>query len=459
MGSGRLRNFLSYYLKAGSLKARTARSSILSVIGFGGQNLIRLASNLILTRILFPEAFGLMALVGVVQTGLQMFSDIGLRSSVIQNERGGDPEFLNTTWVLQIGRGIILWMATAALAIPAANFYEAPLLAWLLPVTGLNALILGFASTKMMTANRELMMGRVVTLLLGCQFLGVCCTIALALWLQSVWAIVLGGLVNVGMRAILSHFVLTGSPNRFVFNRDVARQLIGFGKYVFFATLGGFIINQADRAILGKLISLDTLALYSIGLMLAMVPRQLVQAISTQVIFPLYARRPPAESAENRRKINVARRLLTGGALSLCSVLALIGVELVEFMYDPRYEAAGPMAVLLALSMMPSMILISYYRLPMSVGNSKRFAIITLCLAFIQLGAMVLGATNFGLGGVAIAPGVASVLFYPVLIWLIRPYKGWDPVHDACYFSLVCALATLVYFRYGDQVLPLFTPF
>ncbi len=46
--------------------------------GVGGQQFLRLASNLILTRLMFPEAFGLMALIQTFMVGLQMFSDIGI---------------------------------------------------------------------------------------------------------------------------------------------------------------------------------------------------------------------------------------------------------------------------------------------------------------------------------------------------------------------------------------------
>lgn len=56
-----------------SLKARAMRGSALTFLNFGGAMFLRLASNLILTRILFPEAFGLMALVQVVILGLGMF--------------------------------------------------------------------------------------------------------------------------------------------------------------------------------------------------------------------------------------------------------------------------------------------------------------------------------------------------------------------------------------------------
>ncbi len=51
------------------LFARVLRSTSWVLIGYGGSQALRLASNLILTRLLFPEAFGLMALVSVVTVG------------------------------------------------------------------------------------------------------------------------------------------------------------------------------------------------------------------------------------------------------------------------------------------------------------------------------------------------------------------------------------------------------
>jgi hypothetical protein len=80
--------------------------------------------NLILTRLLFPEAFGLMALVQVFLSGLQMFSDIGIQTSVIRSKRGEDPAFLDTAWTVQVLRGGLLWLGCLGIAGPAAAFYE-----------------------------------------------------------------------------------------------------------------------------------------------------------------------------------------------------------------------------------------------------------------------------------------------------------------------------------------------
>ena len=151
-----MRERISHLLIGDTLKAKAARSTVLTIVNFGGQNVIRLLSNLILTRILFPEAFGLMALVQVILAGLQLFSDIGLRDSVIQDKRGGEPDFLNTAWVISIIRGFLLWFATILLAAPMAAFYDAPLLAEILPVAGFAVVLQGFSSTRILLADRNL---------------------------------------------------------------------------------------------------------------------------------------------------------------------------------------------------------------------------------------------------------------------------------------------------------------
>ena len=62
--------------------ARVARGSAFTALGYVASQVLRLAANLLLTRILFPEAFGLMALVSVFMVGLAMFSDVGIGPAI-----------------------------------------------------------------------------------------------------------------------------------------------------------------------------------------------------------------------------------------------------------------------------------------------------------------------------------------------------------------------------------------
>ncbi len=183
-------------LRGEGLVDRGVRSSAWTALGYGGGQIMRLASNLILTRLLFPEAFGLMALVSVFLVGLTMFSDVGVGPSIMQHKRGDEPAFLNTAWTIQVIRGVLLWLGSLALAYPAAQFYGEPELALLLPVAGISLVIHGLEPTRIETAMRHLRVGMITSLDLIAQGIGIVAMIVMAWLLQSVWALAFGWIVS-----------------------------------------------------------------------------------------------------------------------------------------------------------------------------------------------------------------------------------------------------------------------
>src|SRR5690606_21477674 len=83
-------------------RRRLGRASVWSVATYGGVQALRFVGNVVLWRLLFEEAFGIMALVNALLMALQMFSDIGIGPSIVQNQRGAEASFLNTAWTLQV---------------------------------------------------------------------------------------------------------------------------------------------------------------------------------------------------------------------------------------------------------------------------------------------------------------------------------------------------------------------
>jgi len=94
--SRRAKNALEQ-VRQSPLLSRAVSGSFATLAGSGVSQLLRFLSNLALTRLLAPEAFGLMTLVTTFMQGLRMFSDLGIGPSVIQSPRGEEPTFLQTT--------------------------------------------------------------------------------------------------------------------------------------------------------------------------------------------------------------------------------------------------------------------------------------------------------------------------------------------------------------------------
>lgn len=416
--------------RGNQLVARVLRSSSWLVLGYGGSQALRLASNLILARLLFPEAFGLMALVNVVTVGLMMFSDVGIGPAISQNKRGDDPAFLNTAWTIQVIRGLCLWAVACLLAWPASQLYDAPELATYLPIAAISLVLAGFNPTRIETAHRHLLVGRVTMLDLLSQFIGIVSMIILAWITGSVMALVIGGVIGAAAKLLLTHVFLPGAANRFQWERAAAKELIRFGKWIFLSTAFWFVTSQGDKAILGRFLSLETLGIYNIGYFLASFPLLLGHAVTQKVLIPVYREMLPAKGLENSAKLRRLRVAMTGGILSLLAVMAVVGPWLVEVLYDDRYAQAGAMVVLIACALVPQVIGVTYDQAALAAGDSKRFFVFSGTRAVLQVAGLLVGITQFGLLGAIVALGIAAILIYPVLVWLARVHGVWDPAHD-----------------------------
>jgi O-antigen/teichoic acid export membrane protein len=426
-----------------ALFARALRGSAITAGSYALSQGLRLASNLILARLLFPEAFGLMALVTVVMVGLAMFSDVGIGPAISRSPRGDDPDFLNTAWTMHVIRGAMLFLSACALAWPLAWFYEAPQLMPLLPVAGLSLLIAGFNPTRIETANRHLMLGRVTLLDLISQATGIGVMILLAFATGSVWSLVWGAVCAALIKLVLMHRFLPGPANRFRWEPAAASELVHFGKWIFLSTACGFAMSQGDRLILGAYLPLDRLGIYNIGYFLASFPWLLGGAVVMKVMIPLYRDDPPGAKAANAVRLRKLRMAMTGGLLALLGVLALAGVPLIGFLYDDRYLMAGGIVVLVACVQMPAVIGMTYDQAALAAGDSRNFFFVLLAKASVQTAAFLVGAELAGLPGALAGQGLALAAVHPLIIWLARRHSVWDPRHDAIWTVVATALTAL----------------
>ena len=435
-----------------SMRSLALRGTAIILGGTAFQQIMRLVSNLILTRLLFPEAFGLMALMGSFTTGLQMFSDVGLRPSIIQNKRGEDPDFLNTAWTIQIIRGVILWLGTCALAWPVARFYGDDQILLLLPLVGLNVLIGGFASTKPIVANRNLRLGRQTVIGMATQVVSLSCMIGFALIWPSVWALAVSGLVSSTIGVWTSHRLMPGVSNRLHWSPEAAHDLLNFGRFIFISTVATFLAGQGDKLFLGRMVSLADLGIYNIAFFLAAFPGMLGGRIADSILFPLYRQKAPAQAPDRLAKIRRARDLVIGGQMALSGIVAFLGIWLVDVMYDSRYEAAGPMLVILALCLLPKAIMVGGSSVLLAEGDSRRFSRLVMAQTFLDVAFLVAGFWLFGIFGVLLSRGVAVLGTYPLQQVFVARYKAMHLGRDMMFVLASIVVAAVVIWLNWDAL-------
>lgn len=405
---------------------------------------LRFGSNLVLTRLLFPEAFGLMAILNAVLIGLNMLSDVGLSLGIIRSKRGDSPAFLDTVWTIQIAKGVIVATAMWIAAVPIAHAYGQPELAQMMPVMGLVALIGSFASTNIDLAKRNVDAARLTMMEVAAQAIGIAAMILFA-WLDPTpWALVWGNIVGVSARVVASHTVLPGRRSRLAWERDVVREVFGFGGWVMLSSAVTYLSGEGRQLMLGALVDVRLLGLLGLSAALSLAAWSAIQQIANKVLFPAYSEIVRTDAARLSRVVERSRRVQLVPGCLFSAVLALGGPAIIGFLYDPRYADAGLILQIQATGMMIGLLSASYSGVLWALGRPGLSTALLSLQVGVNLTAMVIGAKIAGPLGVVVGSALTGSLIYPINAWVYRRMGLWHPRTDVWVFAAAAAVAAVV---------------
>jgi O-antigen/teichoic acid export membrane protein len=397
---------------AGSLKRLAVRGAIWTVFGFGASQILRLGFNLIVTRLLYPELFGLIALVFTIVTGLAFFCDAGIGPAVVRDPHGDEPAFLNTAWTMQIVRGIGIAAFCLLLAWPMSAFYRDSRLLWIIPIVGLGDIAGGFNSTSLLTFKRTMQVRQLVLVDIGSQILSGGVMILWAWLSPTIWALIAGALASALIRLVWSHFLLPGRTDRLAWDTAAVHELLHFGRWIWVASILTFLAMQVDRLILGKLVTWQMLGIYGLASAIAEVPRSLTMAINSNVIYPAYSKSAALPRAELRAKILRHRWPLLMVIALAVAFLVVAGDRVMLLLYDKRYAAGAWMLPVLALGIWPSALSNSIDSALFAIGHPRYNAAANFLKVLFTAIGIPLGFHVAGVAGAVVVVALNDVPYY-----------------------------------------------
>lgn len=351
---------------AGTAPTAAPRRVLRAAAWLLGSNLssqaLRLASNLLLTRWLAPEAFGLVATVNTLYFALVMFSDMGIWQSIVRSERGHDARFVGTAWSVQLLRGLLLAAvvlavaggvhATAAAGLFAAGtVYSDPRLPGLIAVFALCALVQGAESMRLASAQRDLRGRELARLEMLTHLVAMSVTLACAWFTRSPAALVAGTLAGALARTLLSHTTLGGPAARPCWDRSCLGEIVGFGKWTFVSSVIGFLAAHGEKLILGGLLASASFGVFSIASLLLAALVGVYGSLNGHVVFARLSEAARNGRHELEQVYNRVQRIADIALGLVAGVLAMAGHWTVRALYDARYEDAGWMLQWLGLGL------------------------------------------------------------------------------------------------------------
>lgn len=398
-----------------------------SMMGYIAGQILRIAGNLVLTRILAPDLFGIAAVATMTSVFVALLSDIGLHPAVIQNPRGEDQRFLDTAWVIQIVRGWVGWFASILIAlgigslathgwVPAQSVYATPDLPYIIIGASFAFVIGGFQSTKYISSYRSLGLSMIAKIDLTSQALGLVVAIILSWLTQSVWALVISNLISSLISVILSHRWIAGTQNRFRINKKDAFEILTFGRWIMVSSFFTIFSANGDRILLGNWASSTTFGLYGLALnlvsMIDGVGARLYGSVGTPLLSKL-ARENPAGLRRSYFKLRLPFDLFLIGSAGF---LLACGQTIIDLLYDHRYASAGPMLQTLsfALFMARFNIMTPVY---IAIGQPRYFGILNIARAVLLFTLVPLAYLIFGFNGALWAIALHALPTVPLIYY------------------------------------------
>jgi O-antigen/teichoic acid export membrane protein len=338
------------------------KGTVWTIGAYGLGQAIRLGTNIVLARLLAPELFGIMLIVNSLRTGIELVSDLGIGQNIVYSKNAEDPDFYNTAWSLQLTRSIVLWLVCLGIAVPVGYFYQSPILAFVVPITGLTILFSGFSSISRSLLQKRLQVAKLSTFEIIIAIISSAAFVLLAYISPTIWALVLGGVFSSALTMVGTYFLLPNIKQRFHISKQFSREILAFGKWIFISSVVYFLSTNFDRLYLAKVLPLEVLGVYGIARSLSELLGMLFLRLGSVVLFPFIASHSQMPRTDLRDQLaSIRAKLMLLAALGFSFFVAMADLA-IKVLYDQRYQAAS--------WMLPVLIIGSWFSILANINES-----------------------------------------------------------------------------------------
>lgn len=310
-----------------------------------GAQLVQFVVSIILARILAPEAYGVVALITVFTSILQVFVDSGLGNALIQKKKADQLDF-STVFYTNIIFCIILYIALFFLAPVLADFYDQPSMVWLIRVLGITVLISGIKNVQQAYVSRNMLFRKFFYATLLGTVLAAIVGIVMAYKGFGAWALVTQQVLNVTVDTIVLWIIVKWRPTRqFSFQR--LRTLFSYGWKLLVSSLIDATYNNARQLVIGKVYSTEDLAYYNRA---KQMPNLLVDNVNSSIDSVLL---PSMSSVQDKRDMvkSMTRRAIKTSMFIMAPLmigLAAVANNLVVTLLTEKWLPCVPFLMILS---------------------------------------------------------------------------------------------------------------
>lgn len=392
-----------------------------AVHGFGWQTFLKFASAAlvigkiaVLSRLLTPEDFGIFAIVAIALGLVEASTQTGVNTTILQSNRSIS-YYLDTAWVIAIVRGLVIAIIMTILGFGLSIYYEKESLRFLVAIAALVPLIKGFINPSIILFQKEFLFLREALFKIGLLIVEIVVAVVIAFYFHSVLALIVGLIAAALLEVFLSFKLFAAKPS-FFFHTSRAKEILINAKGLSPAALFGYVLDNVDDLIMGKLVGAYQLGLYHNAYSLAHKPNYDMSKALGHSVFPVYTRIVD-DRVRLRKAFFKSSFAFMGFAFFITLPAIIFPSQLIAIVLGDQWQSVASVLPLLAIAGLLHSGNNLVYNLLMA---TKRYVILNTHLIFsviTLIGSLLFFVNSNGLIGAGQALLFARGITLPILIF------------------------------------------
>ncbi|MBB4641847.1 lipopolysaccharide biosynthesis protein [Rhizorhapis suberifaciens] len=381
---------------------------------------LQMLSVVVLSRLLSPEVFGLMAMISPLMFFVMLFGQLGLNNAII-TARTISPAQLSTIFWINNGVAAALALIFAASAPLIAWFYGQPDLIAPVLVLACSILISAAASQHQALITRSMQFGRLALIDVISGAAGFLLALVIAIIYPSIWALV-ASTVMTALTAAAGSWLASGwRPSR-QFNWAQALPMIKFGRGMMGFNVFNFLSRNLDNILIGKFAGAVQLGYYDRAYKLLLFPLSQINQPVGRVVIPILSRL--VDEPERYRAVYL-RTVQQLALFTLPGVVFMIiyAESAIPEILGEHWRASVPIFVWLGFAALHQPISATTGWLFISQSRTGEFAQWGLVVAVTSIAAFIVGLA-WGALGVAAAYALSDMFIRMPIVWYWVGRKG-----------------------------------
>ena len=399
--------------------------------------------SVVLARLLLPEEYGVVSLITVFTTILNLFMDSGFKNALIQKKDADQTDY-STVFYFNIFMGVMLYLLMYAAAPAISRFYEKESIVSYIRVMSLTLILGGVNGVQTAVVAKRMEFKRFFFSTLG----GTLSSAAVGIWMAyqgwGVWALVAQNLMNQAVNTAILWVTVRWRPS-LVFSLRRLKPLFRYGSRLLGSSLLNSLTSNLSSLVIGKVYSADLLAYYDKGRRIPSLIIENLQSSVQSVLFPVIAQ----TQDDPARVKKILRRSFKTAAYCIfpCMMgIAICAEPLVRLLYTETWISMVPYLQLWCFIFSFYLLHTADLQVIQALGRSDVILKIELVKQVLSLIGLCL-AIPFGVLAMMGAMAAVSVISLYINAAPNRIFVGYgwkERFHDLLPTALLCATMGIV---------------